>query len=382
MGEAAAGQSRAQPRSGARQGGGGGAVDAWIDYIHRGRRGARLLDLHFGGKKRLTPLYFPSVSSSAQRSSVDTMIGFCVNRGAPQMLVSAYDMEGGKVPGAAGMLEEYAEKGVLLLDSGAFEAHYADKGWKFDKYAETVKATPCDIYASLDKMPRGRQADGYMLGATCCSTRRSELVRRNARCMAILHGATENQLAAVAEGVASLLTSSSRGSATKNQPAAVAEGVAGGAGGPRMYAVPEREMGDSVAEKIETAVRIRRALSGADPRNVLHVLGCGDPVLMTLLVYAGVDSFDSVDWSRWAINPVTFEWVCADRLEFMGCECAACAESGQDTLARMWGHNLLFYEGFTGRLRDAIYGDRDFDSLGAALGGGVAETARVALGEG
>ena len=335
---------------------GGSTTDAWVDYIHRGRRGARLLDLRLGGKGRLTPLYFPSVSSSAQRSPAGAMIGFCTVAGAPQLLVSAYDMEKSG-PGLAGSLQEYAKRGVLLLDSGAFEAHYASSEWGFGEYAKEVKAVPCDIYASYDEMPGAGLSDGDALSAARLGMGCSETVKSDARCMAILHGATGNQLVAVAEG------------------------AAGDADGPRMYAVPEREMGGSIAEKIKTAVRVRRALSGADPRNVLHVLGCGDPVVMALLAYAGADSFDSVDWSRWAVNPDTLEWACADRLEFMGCGCTACATGGRGTLERMWGHNLLFYEKFTGRLRDAILGDRDFDSLGAALGGGAAARAREALGE-
>lgn len=94
-----------------------------------------------------------------------------------------------------------------------------------------------------------------------------------------------------------------------------------------------------------------------------------------------MDSFDSVDWSRWAVNPATLEWACADRLEYMGCGCAACARGGGYAPYRMWEHNLLFYEEFMGRLRDAIHGDQDFDSLGAVFGGRVAEQAREALGE-
>ena len=134
MGEAAAGQSHARPWGGVRQG--GGAADAWVDYIRRGRRGARLLDLRLGGKKRLTPLYFPSVSSSAQRSSLGRMIEFCTGAGAPQMLVSAYDVGRGRIPEAAGRLKEYMKRGVLLLDSGAFEAHYAGGEWGFAEYAK------------------------------------------------------------------------------------------------------------------------------------------------------------------------------------------------------------------------------------------------------
>lgn len=331
-------------------------MDARVDYIHRGRREARLLDMHFGGKRRLTPLYFPSVSSSSQRSSLDAMIAFCEDRGAPQMLVSAYDL-GRLAPGTVERLEEYAERNVLLLDSGAFEAHYSGREWAFGEYAERVRETPCDVYASYDEMPGGRQSDAYMLGAARAGAERSAGERRAAVCMAVLHGGTGNQLAGVAEAMAQ------------------------GGGGPRMYAVPEREMGGSLAEKIRTAVRIRRALSSADPRNAMHVLGCGDPVMMALLSYAGADCFDSVDWSRWAVNPETLEWACADRLESMGCGCGACAADGGSTLGRMWGHNLLFYEGFTGRLRDMIHGDLDFGEAGGALGGRVAEQAREAFGE-
>lgn len=132
--------------------------------------------------------------------------------------------------------------------------------------------------------------------------------------------------------------------------------------------------------KVRTAREIRRVLSARDPDNMLHVLGCGDPVLMAVLAYAGVDTFDSVDWSRWAVDPSTHEWVGVDRLEFVGCGCPACEDGDISCMqSRALEHNLLFYSEFTGRLRSAILENRDFDSIGLAVDDGTLARLRGCL---
>lgn len=330
-------------------------MGAWTEYIHRGLRGARVHRLDFDGREILTPAYFPSVSSVSLRMPWQYAVGMCTDADYPQMLVSAYDLDRRSDPPALKMLAEYARRGVLLVDSGAFEAHHSGVEWDFGSYERSIKATPCSIYASYDSIPGTRGPYSARLDGARDLLARSARVRPESRCMAILHGSEPGEVVRMAREI--------------------------GAGGePRMYAVTEREMGGTVGGKVRTAREVRRALSARDPDNMLHVLGCGDPVLMAVLAYAGVDTFDSVDWSRWAVDPSTHEWVGADRLEFVGCGCPACEDG--DT-AHMQGraleHNLLFYSEFTGRLRSAILENRDFDSIGLAVGDGTLARLRGCL---
>ncbi len=317
-------------------------MDTWTDYIHRGSREARVRSLGFGGREILTPAYFPSVSSLSLRMPCRSAVKVCKDAGYPQMLVSAYDLGGMGAP-ILEMLCEYAEKGVLLVDSGAFEAHYSGGKWGFDRYERCIKAIPCSIYASYDTMPSAQDTYDAMLDSACDSLGRSSGIRPESRCMAILHGSRPDETVRMAKDISA-------------------------GGEPRMYAVPEREMGSTIGSKIRTTAKIRRILTGRDPDNILHVLGCGDPVLMALLSYAGADTFDSVDWSRWAIDPSTYEWVGIDRLEFIRCECLACLDGDTTRMqSRALEHNLLFYSEFMARLRDAILADQDFGSIGLGV---------------
>lgn len=324
---------------------GAGDEDMDTDYIHRGLKEARVHRLRFDGGDILTPAYFPSVSSMSLRMPWRSAVGVCKDTGYPQMLVSAYDLDGKGDTPILEMVGEYAAKGVLLVDSGAFEAHYSGGKWDFERYKRCIKATPCSIYAGYDTMPDAQSSYDAMLSSARDYLDRSSNIRPESACMAILHGREPGETIRMARDISP-------------------------GGEPRMYAVPEREMGSTVGAKIRTVARIRRILTDKDPDNMLHVLGCGDPVLMALLSYAGADTFDSVDWSRWAIDPSTCEWVGIDRLEFIGCKCPACLDGDTEHMqSRALEHNLLFYSVFMARLGDAILANHDFDSIKLGVGG-------------
>ena len=86
----------------------------------------------------------------------------------------------------------------------------------------------------------------------------------------------------------------------------------------------------------------------------LHILGCGNPISMTLFSYAGADSFDSVDWSRWTINPKTLQFADLDHLPLINCQCKICKRKKLDPISRTLLHNLLFYKKFMDNLRSNI----------------------------
>ncbi|MDP1611186.1 MAG: toll/interleukin-1 receptor domain-containing protein [Sulfuritalea sp.] len=67
---------------------------------------------------------------------------------------------------------------------------------------------------------------------------------------------------------------------------------------PLMVAVPERELGDGIAQRVETVRAIRRTLNATGRYIPLHLLGTGNPLSITALAAAGADSFDGLEWCR------------------------------------------------------------------------------------
>ncbi len=67
---------------------------------------------------------------------------------------------------------------------------------------------------------------------------------------------------------------------------------------PIMVAIPERELGDGLIERVRTVRDIRRALNHLGKYYLLHLLGTGNPISMVAFAIAGADSFDGLEWCR------------------------------------------------------------------------------------
>ena len=67
---------------------------------------------------------------------------------------------------------------------------------------------------------------------------------------------------------------------------------------PLMLAIPERELGDGLLERVKTVRDIRKALNALGKYYPLHLLGTGNPLSMIALATAGADSFDGLEWCR------------------------------------------------------------------------------------
>ena len=67
---------------------------------------------------------------------------------------------------------------------------------------------------------------------------------------------------------------------------------------PIMVAIPERELGDGLLQRIKTVREIRAALNKLDKSYPLHLLGTGNPTTMIALATAGADAFDGLEWCR------------------------------------------------------------------------------------
>ena len=65
-----------------------------------------------------------------------------------------------------------------------------------------------------------------------------------------------------------------------------------------MLAIPERELGDGLRDRVKTVRNIRKALNVLGKYHPLHLLGTGNPLSMIALAAAGADSFDGLEWCR------------------------------------------------------------------------------------
>lgn len=313
-----------------------------INYIHRGKRESRVLEIHFEDKKFTTPAYFPSISSAATRIQMSSLIQFCTSKDYPRLLVSAYDlhnMQNGK-KSIIKILKEYTKKNILFVDSGTFESYWLnDKKWTFNKYEKAIKEISGDIYTSFDEIPKPDDNLIKISSKVKNFMKNSSNISKQSQCAAVLHGNTPSQLIKVAEDNTKQKTE------------------------PSMYAIPERDCGKTIKDKILTIKKIRAILSEKNSANILHILGCGNPLSMAMFTFAGVDSFDSIDWSRWTIDPKTLQFMDLNHIELINCACEICKRKNIDTTNKALLHNLLFYQKFTQELQTEILKDGDLKVL-------------------
>ncbi len=313
-----------------------------INYIHRGKRESRVLEIHFEDKKVATPTYFPSISSAATRIQMSSLIQFCTSKDYPRLLVSAYDLYNiqNEKKSMIKILKEYTKNNILFVDSGTFESYWLnDKKWTFDKYKKIIKELSGDIYTSFDEIPKPDDSLTKISSQVKKFVKISSIISKHSHCAAVVHGNTPSQLIKVVED-----------NAKKEEE-------------PSMYAIPERDCGKTIKDKITTIKKIRNILSEKNPANILHILGCGNPLSIGMFAFAGADSFDSIDWSRWTIDPKTLQFMDLNHIELINCTCEICKRKEIDSTNKALLHNLLFYQKFTQELQTAILKDNDLKIL-------------------
>ena len=87
---------------------------------------------------------------------------------------------------------------------------------------------------------------------------------------------------------------------------------------------------------------------------MIHILGCGNPASIALFSFAGADMFDSVDWSRWVIDPSSLKFTDISHIEILDCKCKVCISKKFNIPLRAFMHNMLFYQNYLQELRQSI----------------------------
>jgi hypothetical protein len=231
-----------------------------------------------------TPILLPSFSSKGF-PKVQKILKACEEYIADEILVSAYDISYGVIS------PEFDFASAIFLDSGGYEASkdsdlseiyegdHAAKDWSPEKYAEVVQNWTCaspTVFVSFDH-PKHR-------------TITKEQIER-ARALNLPPG----------EHARSILLKPERETAIRLHLENITPHI------PRlkdfaMVGVTEKEIGNSILNRMVNVARLRRALDKHYADMPIHVFGSLDTISTYLFFLAGADIFDGLTWLRYAFS--------------------------------------------------------------------------------
>lgn len=289
---------------------------------------ARVLKITRGKKQLSTPTYFPAISAAKLDLPIDHLIDLLVASSYPRILVSVYDISAREPRHRNKMISriaDYSKRGsFVFLDSGIFESFWRrDDKWDYDAYSKWVPKIESDFYFSFDIIPSVDTTRRAFVSSTVRRVHDSSSISKKSECVAILHGIGSEQLITV---VKEFLNSYPQ--------------LCG------MVAVTEKDCGKSLSKRAGTIVELRRIINSYNPKIALHVLGCGHPISIAVYTYCGADTFDSLDWARFAVERNELKIGDISHLELFKCKCQICSKNFDDPIRKVLLHNLLFYQDF------------------------------------
>lgn len=257
-------------------------------------RNSRIHEVSVGQKKLLLPTFVFSLSGFETQLHPLDGLQLLGQLPVSACLVSAYDLHG-KGKNYSGSLDGILRSDrVLFLDSGNYEAtrkdahakRSKDPGWCVQHFWEVANSQPWDIVFSYDHPALTGEPAGVA----------DKLLDAYFRDM--LHtGLGRTTLCPIVHAISQNKSPKQRRVDTANLVRWVAEEIR-----PTLVAIPERELGDGLAERMRSVRAIRAALASLAWYQPLHILGTGNPVSMAALALCGADSFDGLEWCRTAAN--------------------------------------------------------------------------------
>ena len=245
----------------------------------------RKMELYVAGTTLPLPCFFPSVSSVVKTNMAPVeYIQLLSSSMQPHFLISAYDIancdsrDREHIRSALDKRKEQVKGVIILMDSGNYEKFWRkDKTWKADDFYEIAKSCENDLCFCYDNHNPPSSA-----GAIA-----EDVVWR------VVHDQKHARgiVCPIIHGQARLLPESAKKIARQVFPL--------------LLAVPERELGEGIIERIQTIKRIRKSLNNLETYCPLHLLGTGDPVSIIAYSMAGADSFDGLEWCKSVIDHET-----------------------------------------------------------------------------
>lgn len=229
------------------------------------------------------PNVFMSVSShETQFTPVEALKVLKVHN-TGSILVSAYDLVKSKDrKKMVKEIQDYRKQGgFVLIDSGNYEAYRInDKSWTPAHFKEALLETPHDWAFCFDKMTPNKNPDKAIEEVVRAVRRDSK--HTQAPVLPIVHvSQDESGLARLPQLV--------RGVSEQLRPLVIA--------------IAERELGAGLALRAKTMKRVRTELDKLPYYQPIHLLGTGNPWSIAVLVAAGADTFDGLEWCRFSIDP-------------------------------------------------------------------------------
>jgi queuine/archaeosine tRNA-ribosyltransferase len=291
---------------------------------------SRQIDLTIEEKTLVTPTYFPAISSYDIKYSFRSLIRHFTYY--PRVLISAYDWYFLKDK-IRGEIDRAIEKiPFIFLDSGVFEASKKDdKRWTEELHKNATSKIKFDFHSSFDVLPS--KSTRNFTQKTIDGVLRSREQCDKAGFVPIIHGSPKGLVDTVDK-------------LTENFPDLC-----------NFVAIAERDCGDSIFEKARTVHRIRKLLDSGEPNNqsrILHLLGCGDPISILLFIFAGANSFDSLDWIKYTFHPDRLGLVNFSHLDLLNCDCIFCSGPKKNYVERVLMHNLWFYQNCLQQIKTRI----------------------------
>lgn len=312
----------------------------------------RVIEVTMNGKTLVTPAYFPAVSSYGVKYSFQTLVRLLIAYSYPRILISAYDfhlVENRAKKALSEEIRSYFENGCFVFaDSGIYESYWkADASWSFELYKTATGQIDFDFYSSFDVLPTTKNVGGFAK-ETVDNILASRKLSSKSGFMPIMHGIHPNMLVSLTSRFVMEHPSLSR-----------------------FIAISERDCGDSLVEKAQTIIRIRKILDDGDNSNhhrILHILGCGNLISLLLYSYCGANTFDSLDWVKHAIDPQRLTMNDFSHLELIGCPCPICASTKRNYTEKVLLHNLLLYQNYMLQIQALIRNNEIRQFLGRYVG--------------
>ncbi|EJM69338.1 queuine/archaeosine tRNA-ribosyltransferase [Pseudomonas sp. GM49] len=301
------------------------------------------------------PNVFMSVSShETQFDPVDALSALRIHA-TSSILVSAYDLIHSQSRDA--MVEEiqtYRDNGgFVLIDSGNYEAHRLnDTRWKPAHLKKVLLNTPHDWAFCFDNMKPSDKFDVAVRQVVRAVERDAK--HTSAPMLPIIH-IKQNEA-----GLARL----------PRIVRAISEQLR-----PPIIAIPERELGAGLAQRALTVRQIRDELDKLPYYQSIHLLGTGNPWSIAVLAAAGADTFDGLEWCRFAVDPSSerlhhfqhFDFFRAKRLRT---DLMDVVDADEDIgyAGKVAFHNLEYYGEFN-RLMREMYSTGDTESFALGVTG-------------
>jgi len=312
---------------------------------------ARLNSITLHGHGLPLPAFFASVSSVKTRFSPLDYIRFLVATRASPFLVSAFDihhMGGAAQDEALAALHNSRGGGAAtLLDSGNYERYWhRNSTWRPRQFCSILARAATPLAFCYDNQePAGDidQDTEDIIGRVTSA----QAVTNDTTVIAIVHG-NRNVLPTLCLSVAKRLA-------------------------PILVAVPERELGGGIIERIETVRAIRTSLDTTGAYVPLHLLGTGNPWSLALYTMAGADTFDGLEWCQTSVDANTGQLHHFSQADLFMDGASSAEAFAERTLL----HNLAFYGDWMAQLQNAVSENRVQEFVTSRLPSQVVATLRT-----